>query len=213
MVRTVLVCLGLAWGSYGAAHWLTHDFSVWTAEGARRLEVELHPVPAPPVPIDGPHIAGGNLARWLGDGQSVTVLDFVYTRCPSVCLSLGTAFQRMQASLELAQATDPRSQRVRLMSISFDGQHDTPPVLADYAARLGARAPQWQFLRVPHPQELAQLLARFQVVVVPDAWGGLEHNAAILVVDPHGRLVRIFDYGQQQLALDFALHLADGMAL
>ncbi|HCE09145.1 MAG TPA: SCO family protein, partial [Oxalobacteraceae bacterium] len=57
-----------------------------------------------------------------------------------------------------------------------------------------------------------RLLADFQVVVVPDGRGDFEHNAAILVVDQHGRLVRIFDYGEQQLALDYARYLANGIS-
>jgi protein SCO1 len=46
--------------------------------------------------------------------------------------------------------------------------------------------------------------------VVPAGNGDLEHNAALLVVDRHGRLVRIFDLAEQQLALDYARHLAVG---
>ena len=56
--------------------------------------------------------------------------------------------------------------------------------------------------------ERKRLLADFQVTVVPDGRGDFEHNAALLVVDRQGRLVRIFDSAQQQLALDYALHLA-----
>ena len=53
-----------------------------------------------------------------------------------------------------------------------------------------------------------QLLDVFQVVVVPDGRGDFEHNAALLVVDAQGRLVRIFDLAEQQMALDYARHLA-----
>jgi protein SCO1/2 len=43
---------------------------------------------------------------------------------------------------------------------------------------------------------------------VPDGRGDYEHNAALLVVDRQGRLVRVFDYSEQQLALDYARDLA-----
>lgn len=206
MFRTALLSAMLAVAGYAAAAWLTHDFQVWTAEGARRLEVALQPVPAPAVAIDGPGIAPQALSRHLADGQSVTLVDFVYTRCQSVCLAMGSSFQQMQAVLR------ERGGKVKLLSISFDGSHDTPEVLQAYASKLGADPARWRFVRVQEPQGTQQLLKDFQVVVVPDGRGDFEHNAAFLVIDPQGRLVRIFDYAEQQLALDYAQHLAGAAA-
>ena len=51
-------------------------------------------------------------------------------------------------------------------------------------------------------------LRRLGVVVVPDGRGDYEHNAALLVFDARGRMVRVFDIAEQQLALDYARHLA-----
>ena len=93
MLRTALLCAALALGGYAGAAWLTHDFQAWTAEGARRLEVALAPVPAPAVPVQGPGLAPQPLAQLLADGESVTIVDFFYTHCVTVCLSLGGAFQ------------------------------------------------------------------------------------------------------------------------
>ena len=214
MLRTALVSVLLALAAYASATWLTHDFQVWTAEGARRLEVALHPIDAPPVPVDGPGLALQPLAQWLAAPRTVTVVDFIYTRCETVCLSLGGIFQQMQASLrqdraaalKAADASDAAI--VRLLSISFDGAHDTPAVLQAYAAQMQADPALWHFARVPDNAQLQQLLRRFQVVVVPDGRGDFEHNAALLVVDARGRLVRVFDTTEQQLALDYARHLA-----
>jgi protein SCO1 len=208
MLRSALPSLVLALAGYGSAAWLTHDFQIWTAEGARRLEVALAPVAAPAVQIDGPGITPQPLAQWLADGQSVTLLNFVYTRCETVCLALGSVYQQLQATLQAARKTDASAQHVRLLSISFDGERDSPQLLEDYAARLGADASVWQFARVPDAQENQRLLADFQVVVVPDGRSGFEHNAALLVLDQQGRLVRIFDVAEQQLALDYARYLA-----
>ena len=66
----------------------------------------------------------------------------------------------------------------------------------------------WQWVRVPDAVQEQILLQRLGVVVVPNGRGDFEHNAAFLVVDGNGRLVRIFDLAEQQLALDFARHLA-----
>ena len=99
-------------------------------------------------------------------------------------------------------------QSANLLSLSFDSAHDTPAVLQAYARRLQADPAVWRFLRVPDPAELAQLLRRFEVVVVPDGRGDFEHNAALLVVGPEGRLVRVFDIAERELALNYARHLA-----
>jgi protein SCO1/2 len=207
MFRTALLCVGLALAGYASAAWLTHDFQVWTAEGARRLEVALRPVATPEVQVDGPAIVKQPLARLLTDGRSVTVVDFVYTRCQTVCLSLGGVMQQMQASLRQDAAAN-RVAPVKLLSISFDGTYDDQPVLQRYAARLNADAALWRFVRMPDARDTRRLLDAFEVVVVPDGRGDYEHNAALLVVDPQGRLVRVFDYSEQQLALDYARHLA-----
>lgn len=205
MLRTALLSVMLALAGYAAAAWLTHDFQVWTAEGARRLEVALRPVATPAVNVDGPGIAPQALSQHLADGQSVTLVDFIYTRCQTVCLAMGSSFQQMQ---QILQARQERGGRVKLLSISFDGRHDSLAVLQAYAARLSADPALWRFVRVQDPRDTQRLLADFQVVVVPDGRGDFEHNAALLVIDQKGRLVRIFDYAEQQLALDYAQHLA-----
>ena len=208
MFKTALASAALAAAAYAGASWLTHDFQVWTAEGARRLEVASLPVATPAVQAQGTTGPPLPLRQMLADGQTVTIVDFVYTRCQTVCLALGSTYQQMQASLRSAGAPGTGPGRVQLMSVSFDSQRDDQKALADYAARFQADAAVWRLVRVPEPKELARLLADFQVVVVASGPGDFEHNAALLVVDMHGRLVRIFDYSEHPLALDYARYLA-----
>ena len=113
----------------------------------------------------------------------------------------------MQASL-LNDRAAGQGTGVQLLSISFDSAHDTPAVLQTYAQQLQADAVLWRFVRVPDVAQMQQLLRSFQVVVVPDGRGDYEHNAALLLLDGQGRLIRIFDLTEQQLALDYARHLS-----
>jgi protein SCO1/2 len=62
----------------------------------------------------------------------------------------------------------------------------------------------WRFARVADPARLRLLLDAFGVTVIDDGRGGYEHNAALLVVDTRGRLVRVFDYDDLHGALYFA---------
>lgn len=203
MLRTALLSLALLLGGYGAVAWLTHDFQVWTDEGARRLEVALRPLPLPAVVVDGPGIAPTALPDLLAASGQVTIADFFYTRCKTVCLSLGGSFGEMQAQLQ--QQGDAG---VQLLSISFDGAYDNPAILARYAQTMGAEARRWRFARVADRQQQAALLRSLGVVVIPDGMGDYEHNAALLIFDTQGRMVRVFDLAEQELALNYARHLA-----
>ena len=207
MLRAAVLSLLLALCGYAAASWLTHGFQVWTDEGARRLEVALRPVDAPRVAVDGPGVAAPDLPALLAQGGGVTIADFIYTRCQTVCLSLGSSFQQLQAALQADRAAGQRA-NVRLLSISFDGAHDHPAALRAHAQGLRADPALWRFVRVPDAAQEQALLRRLGVVVVPDGRGDYEHNAALLVFDARGRMVRVFDVAEQQLALDYARHLA-----
>lgn len=207
MWRTVLLSALLVLGGVATARWLTYDFQVWTDEGARRLEVALRPVPAPDVRVEGPQMPAAPLPSLLTDGGPVTIVDFFYTHCETVCLSLGSSFQQLQAALQ-ADRAEGKASGVRLLSISFDGARDDPAQLAAYAAGLHADGDLWRFVRVPDPRQQQALLRSLGVVVIPDDRGDYEHNAALLIFDRRGRMVRIFDLAEQQLALDYARHLA-----
>ena len=68
----------------------------------------------------------------------VVILTFVYTRCPlpEFCPLLD---QKFRALADRLQAPAERAEKVRLLSVSFDPEHDTPEVLARHA-RLTRRA-------------------------------------------------------------------------
>lgn len=210
MLRTALVSLGLVGVAYVAAAQLTEGFDVWTAEGARRLAVLERPVPTPLATLAGPGLSGHTLSDVVtGDGH-VTIVDFVYTRCPSVCLTLGSGLQQLQQALAArlhSGVPDADPAGVRLLSISFDPPHDGVAELAQYASNWRADPRHWRFATVPDATQLQRLLDAFEVTVIADGRGGYEHNAALLVIDARGRLVRIFDASQPEAALAFARSL------
>ena len=208
MLRTAVASALLLLGGWAAASWLSYDFQVFTDEGARRLAVALHPVAAPAVTVQGPGVEA-SLPALLREGGGVTIVDFIYTHCETVCLTLGSSFQQLQAELQADRSTGSQA-KVRLLSISFDGARDDPTALQAYALGLRADAGLWRFVRVPDVAQQQALLRRLGVVVIPDGRGDYEHNAALLVFDAQGRMVRIFDLAEQQLALNYARHLARG---
>lgn len=182
---------------------ITHSFRVVTSEGARRLVVAEHPQMLPDATMRYADSSHATLHDALaGDGRIVLV-DFIYTRCESICLALGNEFQQLQRRILAAGLQD----RIHLLSISFDPAHDTPAVLARYSERLGADPAVWRFAS-PDAAALAPLLNAFGIVVIDDGYGGFVHNAAIHLVQADGRLARIFDAGANRQALHMATRLA-----
>ena len=208
MKRTAFVTALFFALAFALGSWLTLNFSVWTAEGARRQRVLQAPVAAPAMDVVTAAQVVQPLAAFLADGRKVTVVTFFYARCPSICLSLGNTLQQMQAALQNAPPASHPQPAVRLLSISFDPAHDGPATLRAYSLQMRADPAVWQFATPVNDAALRALLARWGVVVIPDGQGGFEHNAALLVLNPQGQLVRIFDDTDSEAALAYAHHLA-----
>jgi protein SCO1/2 len=68
----------------------------------------------------------------------VWVVDFIYTECTETCPTQSLQLARLQREFQDATA-------LRLVSITVDPEHDTPEILARYAARYGA-GDRWWFL-------------------------------------------------------------------
>jgi len=203
MLRTALATLALALLGWWSAAWITRDFQAWTAEGARRLAVIEQPVAVPKVALAGLGLVNADLHMWLNGAGRATIVDFVYTRCPTVCTTLGSGFQQLQHAL-----AEETTGGVKLLSISFDPAHDNASRLQQYATQWRADPNRWAIATVPDDYQLQRLLKAFQVVVIDDGRGGYEHNAALLVLDGRGRLVRIFDDTELELALNYARSIA-----
>jgi protein SCO1 len=182
LASTVALAAGVA-----ALAVVTQGFSAFTTETAWRVAVSRDPVPVPPVVLENQ--AGARFSLSALRGKWV-IVDFVYTRCEDECSVLDANFVRLEEILAKPIATD----RLRLLSISFDPERDTPTELAAYLARFGGRSPGWQVARPVDPVDLKRLERAFGVTVIADGDGGYTHNSAFLVVDPRERLIRILDW-------------------
>jgi len=184
-VTTLVSALLMVWLGVSTLSWATNVFTVWTAEDARRISVLSD---------------SGNLPnelllshkeekrRIIDDQKEFVVLDFIYTRCPTVCNTLGFKFQQLQNQV-INRGLD---KHVEILSISFDPNHDSPTELARYLALHKADDTIWSALVPASNSALEELKQRFGVVVINDEFGGFTHNAAIYVIE-RGELKRIFN--------------------
>ena len=129
------------------------------------------------------------LSDWRGKTLAVT---FVYTRCPlpDFCPLMDRRFADVQRAL----AADPALRdRAHLVSISFDPAHDTPEVIRGHARMRGAEAATWSYL-TGAPAAIDRLTSRFGVSTIgeKDTAQSITHNLRTAIVDPQGRLVKVY---------------------
>lgn len=203
LAATGLACTLLLLALLGLSAWLTDGFEHWTFEERRRQQAGEARLQAPsPLVI---RTSDGQQARLFDDDAAAAVylVDFIYTRCPTVCQALGAQYLQLQEALRAAPPS-----RIKLVSLSFDGLHDQQPELAAYARLHRADAALWTVAAPLQATAGELLLQRLGVVAVPDGRGGFVHNGAIHLIDAHGRVRQIFDYADWQAALLAAQKMA-----
>ena len=118
----------------------------------------------------------------------VVALTFIYTRCPipDFCPLMDKKFSELAQRLSAFPA---RASKIRLISLSFDPEHDTPDLLRKHAQVRGATPPLWSYAVVSHA-ELAKIGAPLGLFYQP---GDTEiaHNLCTAIIDSKGNLARL----------------------
>lgn len=186
LIAVLLACLM----GVGALYAQTDGFSVLTSEAARRADIQRHPRPVPDAMLVSADDDHTELLQALRADGRVTIVNFMYTRCFSICLAMGSELQQLQGELKSLGLDD----RVRVLSLSFDPA-DTPDYLARYQSSQRANPHIWSFATLTDAAQRQAVLKAFGIIVVPAPFGQFEHNAAYHVVTPDGKLVQIVDIG------------------
>jgi protein SCO1/2 len=129
----------------------------------------------------------------------IYITDFFFATCPGIC-------PKMQSELLKVYKQYGNNPNVVFLSFTIDPEHDTQPVLADYARRLGVNAPNtsWRFLRTPDRPAAYQLAKNYLAAAETDlqAPGGIAHSGALALVDDQGYVRGTYDgLNAQQVAL------------
>jgi protein SCO1/2 len=173
----------------------------FTTEALRRAELARAPRPISDLMLLDVAGKKAGLRQHLAADNRVRIVDFIYTRCRSVCNSLGSVYQQLQRRI-LERGLQGQ---VGLLSVSFDPTNDDALALQDYAARTRLNPAVWDVVSLASPDDRRRLLDSFGIMVVAAPLGEFEHNAALHIVDARRRLVRIMDYDAPDQALDAAL--------
>jgi protein SCO1 len=130
-----------------------------------------------------------SLSEWAG---GYTLVTFIYTQCPlpNFCPLMDQNFSTIQR--EIAE-DDLLRGRVKLISFSFDPDHDTPEVLAAHAERRRADPAVWTFLTADRAT-IVPFAARFGVGVVDDPADPtlITHNLRTALIGPDLRILELY---------------------
>ena len=141
----------------------------------------------------------------------ITVLSFIYTRCaaPKACpYAIGVLSQIHDLSVDDKALT----KSMRLVSLSFDPEYDTPQRLATYSENVREQGSgcEWHFATAKSRGELETILAAYDQAVdkrtnPADPQGPLYHTLRVFLIDREGRIRNIYSSG----TLDSRLIVAD----
>jgi protein SCO1/2 len=114
----------------------------------------------------------------------VVVANFIYTTCalPNFCLRLANNLAVLRTRFAKQMGTD-----LVLLTVSFDPVHDTPEVLAAYAAQWKADPNTWRFLTGP-AADVDRACRMFGVHAFSNE-GLLDHSLHTVIIDRSGTLV------------------------
>ena len=113
------------------------------------------------------------------------ITDFFFASCPGICPKMQSEMLKVYKKYE----SDPR---LVFLSHTIDPEHDSLPVLRDYAQRLGigpAQSSRWHFATAPK-DTIFHLAHAYFTGAMPDkaAPGGFAHNGTFALVDDQGHI-------------------------
>ncbi len=122
----------------------------------------------------------------------VTIVNFVFTRCDTICPVSSMKMHRIQE-----ETSDQPG--LHLVSFSVDPEYDTPPRLSAYADRFGADASRWRFVTGAH--EPVRKVVEDAMMISMDKDGrtmangapNIVHQPHFLLIDRDLRIVGLYD--------------------
>ncbi len=162
-------------------------------------EVGSYALPVIGAAADGAVLTVKNQPRQLHQlmGDKIVLLSFIYSTCSDVngCPLATMVFhkinRRLQKELEL-------SGKLRLLTLSFNPEHDTPEAMQHYAASFQNESVDWQFLTTQSEQKLQPILDHYQQAVQKiydekgNSTGIFSHILRVYLIDSDKQIRNIY---------------------
>lgn len=132
----------------------------------------------------------------LYDDKTV-VLSFIYTSCPDVngCPLATFVLSRVQSRLS---SHEELTDKVRLVTVSFDPFNDSPAVMADYGESFRRNHIDWRFLTAESEANLKPILDDYDQAVIRDfspggkPIGTMSHILRVYLIDAEKNIRNIY---------------------
>ena len=130
-------------------------------------------------------------------GDGIVLLSFIYTRCSDAegCPLATAVLHGVGARV----GREPEvSRRLRLLSLSFDPEHDTPDVMRAYGRSFARDGSDWRFLTTASEAELSPLLEAYAQTRVPELdeagreTGAFAHLLRVFLIDRDRKIRQIY---------------------
>jgi len=127
----------------------------------------------------------------------IVVLSFIYSSCDDVngCPLATFVLHKIQHQLSLHP---DRVKRLRLLTLSFNPEHDTPEVMRQYGSSFKAESLDWQFLTTRSVKDLAPILHNYQLNVQKITnvegkfTGKFSHSLKVFLIDEQQKIRNIY---------------------
>ena len=194
----------LFWGFFFSL--ITSNLANFTLESERKSQLFLSKpsISLQLINASGQRISLANLAK---QHNKILVTEFIYTRCKTLCLTLGDYFQQAQTHIKAQSLQN----KIHLLSISFDVTADNPQRLKRYQSRMKMDDQIWSIATMVSNADLAMAKRQLGLVVLADSTSEFVHNSAFLVISPQGKLLGIYDDDDIQGALSLAASESSGL--
>ena len=131
-------------------------------------------------------------------GDKIVLLSFIYASCSDVngCPLATTVLHRIKRRL-LKEPTGLAG-RLRLLTLSFDPERDTPAAMARYAHHLQDETIDWHFLTTAKEQDLQPILSAYDQTVqkryddTGQPTGAFAHTLRVYLIDRNKQLRNIY---------------------
>jgi protein SCO1/2 len=120
----------------------------------------------------------------------VVLFTFIYTHCTDICPLVTQKQTEVQKKLAMRGLF---GSKVVFLTMTFDPERDTVPVMKVFAKRFRAEVPGWYFL-TGSPAQIKTVLAAYEIPVRRGHNGLFEHAMPILVIDQQRRLLGNYEH-------------------
>lgn len=148
---------------------------------------------------DGEVLTSANKTQTLHNlmGDKIVLLSFIYSTCSDVngCPLATAVFHKINNRL---QKEPQLAAKFRLLTLSFNPEHDTPKAMQHYAESFNHENIDWQFLTTQSEQQLTPILKKYQQSIQKiyndqgQFTGTFSHILRVYLIDTNKQLRNIY---------------------